>query len=258
MLGMPQFSPGQDRAADALARDLDQIFGPRLQSLVVYPGHQGDGSVHALALIDTLEFRDLVACLPFTESWHHRGAGVPLLLTAEELQRTIDIFPLEYSSILADYAVVRGQDPLRGLEITVEDIRRACEAQAKSHLIHLREAFLESHAETTRVARLIAASAAPLRALLTNIARLPAGAPARVGLPGGGPTPALDLSDEALARLADERMHAPASVIRDVLATSANGHSAITDPTHLLSRYIEAARKIWVYVDQWSMPNAKC
>ena len=255
MLGMPQFSPGQDRAADALARDLDQIFGPRLQSLVVYPGHQGDGSVHALALIDTLEFRDLVACLPFTESWHHRGAAVPLLLTAEELQRTIDIFPLEYASILADYAVVRGQDPLRGLEITVEDIRRACEAQAKSHLIHLREAFLESHAETTRVARLIAASAAPLRALLTNIARLPSEASTRTGLPGRA-TPASNLSDEALARLADERMHAPAAVIRDVLATSADGHSAITDPTHLLSRYIDAARKIWAYVDQWSMPNA--
>src|SRR5262245_24895269 len=98
MLGMPQFSPGQRRAADALARDLDQIFGARLQSLVVYPGNQGDGSVHALALIDKLEFRDLVACLPYTESWHHRGAAVPLMLTAEELRRTIDIFPLEYAS----------------------------------------------------------------------------------------------------------------------------------------------------------------
>ena len=112
--------------------------------------------------------------------------------------------------------------------------------QAKSHLIHLREGFLESHAETTRVARLISASAAPLRALLTNIARLPAGASAKDAL-----------SDDALATLAEERMHVPAAVIRDVLATSAHGHSAITDPTHLLSRYIEAAQRIWEYVDTW-------
>src|SRR5689334_6547155 len=139
MLRMPQFSSGQQRAIDTLARDLDQVFGERLRSLVAYPGHQGDGSVHSMALVDTLAFRDLVACLPFTESWHQRGAAVPLLLTGRELQRTIDIFPLEYAGILADYTVVRGTDPLRGVAIPVEDVRRACEAQAKSHLIHLRE-----------------------------------------------------------------------------------------------------------------------
>ena len=48
------------------------------------------------------------------------------------------------------------------MTIPAEDVRRACEAQAKSLLIHLREGFLESHAETTRIARLITASAAPL------------------------------------------------------------------------------------------------
>jgi hypothetical protein len=246
MLRMPQFSSGQQRAADALARDLDHIFGARLRSLVVYPGHQGDGSVHSMAIVDDLAFRDLAACLPFTESWHHRGAAVPLLLTFHELQRTIDIFPLEYAGIIADYTVARGVDPLRDVDIPVEDIRRACEVQAKSHLIHLREGFLESRAETTRVARLISASAAPLRALLTNIARLPAVASAKGSL-----------ADDALAKLAEERMHVPAEVIRDVLATSAHGHSAITDPTHLLSRYVEAAEKIWAYVDQWSTTSAK-
>src|SRR6185437_13751804 len=173
MQGMPHFSKGQQSAVDALARDLDRIFGPRLQALVVYPGHQADDSVHSCALVDNLGFRDLVACLPYTESWHHRGAAVPLMLTPDELTRTFDIFPLEYASILADYEVVRGSDPFAGVTIGVEDVRRACEAQAKGHLIHLREGFLESHSETTRIARLISASAGPLRALLTNIARLP-------------------------------------------------------------------------------------
>lgn len=238
MLGMPQFSPGQQRAVDALARDLDQVFGARLQSLVVYAGHQGDGSVHSMALIDNLAFRDLVACMPFTESWHHRGAAVPLMLTTDELQRTIDIFPLEYASIKADYAVVRGADPLAGVQVPIEDVRRACETQAKSHLIHLREAFLESHAETTRVSRLIVASAAPLRALLTNIARLTSAA--------------ADTSDEALAKMAEQHMHVPAAVTREVLATSAHGASAVTDPSHLLAGYIDAAQKIWEYVDRWA------
>jgi len=238
--GMPHFSAPQQRAIDALARDLDETFAARLRSLVVYAGHQGDGSVHSCAIVDGLAFRDLVACLPMTENWHQRGIAVPLMLASGEFERTVDVFPLEYSSIVADYTVVRGQDPFKGITIPREDIRRATEGQAKSHLIHLREAFLESHGETTRISRLIAASSAPLRALLTNIARLDEAAP--------GATP----GDEALAEMAKTRIGVPATLIRDILGSSTTGHSAIADPSALLAHYVDAARKIWEYVDRWN------
>jgi hypothetical protein len=240
---MPQFSSTQQRAIDQLARDLEGIFDGRLESLVVYPGHQADGSVHSCALITGLAFRDLTACLPLTGSWHNRGIAVPLMLSSDELRRTVDVFPLEYASILADYTVVRGGDPFKGLIIHVDDVRRAVEGLEKSHLIHLREAFLESHGETTRIARLIAASAAPLRALLTQIARLPEAPQAMMDLT----TP----SDESLAQLAEARMGIPGSLIRTVLASSAGGYSTIADPSHLLGSYIEASQKIWEYVDRW-------
>ena len=240
---MPQFSSTQQRAIDQLARDLDGIFDGRLESLVAYPGHQADGSVHSCALVTGLGFRDLTACLPLTESWHNRGIAVPLMLSSDELRRTVDVFPLEYASILADYTVVRGSDPFKGLVIHVDDVRRAVEGLAKSHLIHLREAFLESHGETTRIARLIAASAAPLRALLTQIARLPEAPQAVMDLT----TP----SDESLAKLAEMRMGIPGALIRTVLASSAGGYSTIADPSHLLGSYIEASQKIWEYVDRW-------
>jgi len=215
---MPHFSAAQQKGIDGLARDLDGLFGARLQSLLAYPGHQADGSVHSCAIVDGLGFRDLVACLPHTEGWHHRGIAVPLMLAA--------------------YLVVRGADPFHGMAIPIEDVRRATEGQAKSHLIHLREAFLESHGETTRIARLIASSAAPLRALLTNIARLD-------GAHG------MTTSDEALGAMAEKRMGVSATLVREVLASSAGGHSTIEDPSALLARYIDAAQRIWAYVDGW-------
>jgi hypothetical protein len=240
---MPHLTSAQQRGVDQLARDLDGVFGARLESLVVYTGHQADGSIHSCVLVRGLAFRDLTACLPFTESWHHRGVAVPLMLSPDELQRTIDVFPLEYASITADYIVVRGADPFRGIAIPVEDVRRAVEGLAKSHLIHLREGFLESHGETTRIARLIAASAAPLRALLTHIARLPEAGQA-----------ALDThvpSDESLAALAERRMGVSAGLVRSILASSSSGQSTITDPGHLLAPYIDASQRIWEYVDRW-------
>lgn len=236
---MSHFSAAQQKAIDALARDLDDIFGARLRSLVAYPGNQADGSVHSCAIVDGLVFRDLVSCLPQTESWHRRGIAVPLMLASGELERTVDIFPLEYSSIVADYVVVRGADPFQGISIPVEDVRRATEGQAKSHLIHLREAFLESHGETTRIGRLIASSAAPLRALLTNIARLHDNAPGET------------LSDQALGTMAETRMGISAALIREILASSGGGQSTIADPSALLAHYVEAAQRIWAYVDGW-------
>src|SRR5258708_6429887 len=239
---MPQISNAQQKAIDVLARDLDDIFGARLRSLVAYPGHHGDGSVHSCAIVDGLGFRDLVACLPQTEGWHQRGIAVPLMLASGELERTFDVFPLEYSAILAHYQVVRGADPFKGMSVPAEDVRRATEGQVKSHLIHLREAFLESHGETTRIARLIASSAAPLRALLTNIARLDTP-------PGGQAAP--DTTDEALAKMAEARMGVSATLIREVLASSSGAHSMIADPSALLGRYIDASEKMWEYVDRW-------
>jgi hypothetical protein len=235
---MPAFTASQRNALESLAQDLDGVFGARLRSLVAYHGSHGDGSVHSCATVDALSFEDLRRCLPFTTRWHQRRVGVPLMLSEDELLRTLDIFPLEYAAIAADHAVIRGTDPFAGLAVPAADLRRATEAQAKSHLIQLREAYLESHGETTRVAHLIAASTPALRALLHNLARLldPA---------------ATTMSDEALATMAEARMGTPASVIREVLAASAAGPSTITDPSYLLARYIEATGRIWNFVDAW-------
>jgi hypothetical protein len=160
------------------------------------------------------------------------------MLSANELARTLDIFPLEYAAIAADHLVIRGTDPFAALTVAPEDLRRAVEAQAKSHLIHLREAYLETRGETTRIAQLITASAGALRALLTNIVRLTAGSTGT-------------LADPALADAAERTMGTSPGVIREVLAASAEGPSSVTDPTHLLSRYLEATYRIWEFVDGW-------
>src|SRR5262249_18350959 len=152
-------------------------------------------------------FQDLARCLPYTGRWSQKRVAVPLMLSGDELRRTLDIFPLEYAAIAADHVVVRGSDPFDGVAIAPGDLRRAIEAQAKSHLIHLREAYLESSGEATRIGGIIAASAAPLRALLTNIARLP----------GSAEDDATSLTDERLARLSETRMGVSAAVLREVL-----------------------------------------
>jgi hypothetical protein len=214
-------------ALGALAADLRKVFGARLVSLVAYgtaESAEGDG-VHSLALVDRVRFEDLVACVPLTGSWRARGLAVPLLLSREEFRRSLDVFPLEYGEIIARHIVVEGADPFDNIAVAETDRRRACEWQAKSHLIHLREGFLETRGHPERVAELIAASAESFRSLLENINRLDPDAPREMGL-----------SD---------------TLVRDVLATRTGGASTIAEPSALLARYIVAAERVWQYVDGW-------
>src|SRR4029079_18407022 len=86
--------------------------------------------------------------------------------------RSLDAFPLEFGAIIADHEVVSGAWPFEHARVAAADIRRACEVQARSHLLHLREEFLESGGNSHALAMLIVQSAAPLAALLTSVARL--------------------------------------------------------------------------------------
>src|SRR5258708_40012233 len=80
--GMPQIPNTQQKAIDVLARDLDEVFGPRLQSLVAYPGHQADGSVHSCAIVDGLGFRDLGWPFPLPTHGPQPDISAPRLLAS--------------------------------------------------------------------------------------------------------------------------------------------------------------------------------
>jgi len=209
-------------ALKPLAADLQRIFGTRLLSLVAYgPPDHPDGA-HTLALVERLDFQDLTACAPRTSDWRRAGAAVPLLLSREEFLRTLDVFPVEYGSIIANHQLVAGQNVLTTMHVAEADRRRGCELQAKSHLIHLREGYVETGGDPGRVARLLAASAPGLRALMENLEQLDSEAAARAGL-----TPEL---------------------VREVAAANS---TSIADPSPLLARYLTAVERLWQEVDRW-------
>jgi hypothetical protein len=236
-------SSDQHAAADALAADLRRIFGPRLRSLVAYgfnetsaPDH--DGLLRTLALLEQYSFDDLRRCAPLTRAWQRRGLAVPLVLTYDEFMRTLDVFPLEYGHIIASHVVIAGDEPFADAHVSAADRRRGCEHQAKSHLVHLREGFLETGGDARDVAALIAASAPAFRSLLINLAMLDLDRP-------GGPL----LHDHELAAATERAIGVPSALVTEIL-TSPVALSTVADPTALLSRYVDASERIWAFVDR--------
>ena len=161
-------------AVRALDRDLRAIFGARLRSLVAYRA-SADGSrapTPTLAVVSGLTASDLRACADRVASWHDAGLATPLLLGERDFARSLDAFPYEFGAILADHVVVAGDNPFTGLQVDPADLRRACEIQARSHLLHLREGYLETRGRSDALAELIVRSAPAFVALVGSAARL--------------------------------------------------------------------------------------
>jgi hypothetical protein len=208
-------------AVHDLDRDLRAIFRGRMQSLVVYgTSDANDAPVATLAVVDAMTETDLRYCAERVALWHARGLATPLLLEVDEFDRSLDAFPFEFGAILADHEIVSGPDPFVGLTVQSADLRRACEVQARSHLLHLREGFVETEGHNDRLAALIARSAAPLAALLKNMTRL-SGAPA---------------TDQVLMRVAE---------------IGPGGSISPDEARRLFAGYLEAVDRLTNELDRW-------
>ena len=216
-------------------QDLQHIFGARLLAMVGYGQH---GAEHAasLALVQSITSDDLDRCASHASSWHRAGCATPLLLTQDEFAGSLDAFPIEYGEIIATHHVIFGANPFAGLTIRPEDLRRACEIQVKSHLVHLRENYIESRGNQSDVRALVAEGAPAFRVILRRLAHLDGSAAE---------------TDADLSRFASSRPGLDPRVVGDVLAIAKNPEGSGVDAMRVYGGYVAAVEKLWRFIDRW-------
>jgi hypothetical protein len=226
-------------AAAALVADLTRVFAGRLRSVVAYGPHvEGDEAapLTCLALVDSISMSDLDACAKLAPHWERHRLATPLILAEQEFLRSLDAFPLEYGEIMRAHERLFGGDPFELVSIGKEDLRRACETQIKSHLVHLREGFIESAGRPEAIAELVTTSAPAFGSLLRNVARLK-----------GGPWPdRIDATREG-GRLAG----IPDGIVSDMLALERKPTIPTTDAARLFPQYLGAVESLARVVDTW-------
>jgi hypothetical protein len=221
-----------------LERDLRAVFGQRLRSLVACGDASGEGGVfaNALAVVDNVTVDDLRACADRVASWHDAGLETPLILGAQEFGRSLDAFPYEFGAILADHVVVAGESPFEGLRVDPVHLRQACEIQARSHLLHLREGYLETRGRSDALAELISRSAAPFAALIRSVARLE----------GDGVADATTAS-----AVVEQKLGLPAGSIAEIVRRSSGGSLTSEEARRMFTGYLGAVERLTQYIDRW-------
>jgi len=219
----------------ALVAGVTRLFGTRLEAVVAY-GRDRRGGQHSLVLVSSLTVDDLNALALASPRWRDAGIATPLVLPRDEFARSLDAFPLEYGEIIDTHTVLAGADPFEGMQVAREDVRRAVEVRLTSHLVHLRENFIEGGGRLKAVDAVVRAAAPEFAALLRRVARL------------YNQTPA---DDRALASWAHTQLGLDVRTVGDILAL-ASDDAAPVEGVRLYPDYLAVATRLRDLIDQWS------
>jgi hypothetical protein len=169
--------------------------------------------------------------------WHDAGLATPLILAVHEFDRSLDAFPFEFGGILSDHIVVSGSSPFDGATLETASLRRACEVQARGHLLHLRGGYVETRGQANAVAVLIVRSAAAFATLVTAIARLEGQEPADA---------------TAAARHIERILGLAGPTAGEIVALVDVHEISGAEAERLFPAYLDAVERLVKHVDGWS------
>src|SRR5262249_33717493 len=96
----------------------------------------------------------------------------PLFFTRSQLEKSIDVFPIEWLDIQERHLRIEGEDLFQTLEVPRTYLRLQCEHELRGKHIQLRQAYLLSPAKGAEMERAFRASASGSAALSGPLIRL--------------------------------------------------------------------------------------
>ncbi len=100
----------------------------------------GQSDVNLLLVFNRLP--DLAFLAEVLQRARSRYRCAPLVLSASDLARSLEVFPVKVLEIQRRYRMLAGEDLLAGLKIEFEPLRRACEHDLRNAQLKLRRTYL--------------------------------------------------------------------------------------------------------------------
>lgn len=149
-----------------LCETLDRKVGSNLQSLTLVGSAvtsdfvPGKSDINSVLVVGRIDMELLTVLAAMGPSMGRKRLRAPLLMTPAYLERSCDVFAVEWLDFQRFHQTIQGPDPFTSLTFDKEHVRLQCETQFKSVLVRVRQGYISS-AEKTDI----------LAALLSNAAR---------------------------------------------------------------------------------------
>jgi hypothetical protein len=235
---MSRYPASPAEIADEFVQDYQNLFNENLIAVIQYGSYTAKKTeINFMIVITETAMASIHRVLECVKKWQKRSVAVPLFVTEEYVDSSLDSFPLEFSNLQQAHQLLYGKDILAGLTISREHLRLQCEAQIKGKLLHLRAEFLATLGNAAEIRRLIRATVPAFTAVFKGLLSLKN-------------IPAPRQSDEIVLKTV-EAFSLDASVLTRVLEVG-QGDSKATAPEliALCENYIAEIRKLAFTIDQ--------
>lgn len=139
---------GPEKLIDEFVERMRAAAGTNLVAAILYGSlASGDyvagySDVNLLCVLRETSFAAIEALAPVMEWWGKKKHRVPLLMGAEEMWRSADVFSIEFLDMRRNHRLLWGEDILKTLEIPLRLHRSQVEYELREKTILLRQRLL--------------------------------------------------------------------------------------------------------------------
>jgi predicted nucleotidyltransferase len=165
------------RVVDPFLVEVDRALGPGYSAVLYGSAARGDfipgrSDINLMLVLDELNPEILRSLSRAFTGWRKSVQEPALVLSRSEWNRATDAFPIEVTDMRLSYQVLRGPDPLQGVQVDRTDLRKALEREFRGKLLRLRQGYATYAPDPAALGSLGLQSAGTILVLLRGVLTL--------------------------------------------------------------------------------------
>jgi predicted nucleotidyltransferase len=165
------------RVVEPFLTETDRALGPGYSAVLYGSAARGNfipgrSDINLMLVLDELNPATLRSLSRAFTGWRKSVQEPPLILSRPEWSRATDAFPIEITDMRLSYQVLRGPDPLHGVQVDRTDLRKALEREFRGKLLRLRQGYATYTPDPAALGSLGLESAATILVLLRGVLTL--------------------------------------------------------------------------------------
>ena len=126
----------------------------------------GHSDINTVLVLGSQSLDSLNAVTGLAKPMSRKKLSPPLLMTSWHIERSRDVFGVEFLDFQLTHCTILGDDPFAPLTFEKRDVRLQCERELKAMLIRLRQGYVAAAANKTLVRDVLISTAKGLAPLL--------------------------------------------------------------------------------------------
>ena len=163
-LHFDSLSPVVAKRFAPFAGDILEGYGGIVHSLhivgsaVTHDFREKSSVIHSVIVISRMDFGFIRFIASLGRKYAKKGIAAPLIMTPDQIQSSLDAFPVEFHDFRLIHRTVFGDDIFSGITVENGHLRLQCERDAKAKLIGLRQSYLSSLGDRKRLIAILSQS----------------------------------------------------------------------------------------------------